>query len=68
MDDVETADFPRRAGQGGEMEESASHHVMGCFLVRLRPQKCNFDASGPSPVHFYRLSNIVQKIETPIIF
>ena len=34
-----------------------------CFLVRLRRKNCNFDAPGPSPVHFFRFRNIFQKIE-----
>ena len=53
------------------MEESASRHVNVnemCFLVRLRRRKCNFDAPGPSPVQFFRLPSIFQKIDIFIIF
>ena len=58
----------RRALWDAKMEESASHHVIGCFLLRLRQRKCNFEAPEPSQIHFLRFPNIFQKIEIFIIF
>ena len=38
------------------------------FLLRLRQRKCNFEAPGPSQIHFFRFPSIFQKIQIFIIF
>ena len=50
------------------MEESASHHVMQCFLLRLRRRKYNFKAPGPSPVDLFGFPDMLQKTEISNIF
>ena len=61
--DVETKISARRAAWDAEMEESASHHVIQCFLLRLRRQKRNFIALRASEIQFLMDLYMFQKFE-----
>ena len=60
---VESRISARRALWDAEMEESASHHVMGCFLLRLRRKNCNFEAPGPSQIQIFMDLCMLQKLK-----
>ena len=60
---VEMEISSRRAPWDAEMEESASHHVIQGFLLRLRRQKRNLIELRASKIHFLMDFYIFQKFE-----
>ena len=60
-DDVERAKIPRRAAREVKLEESASHHEVGCFPLRPRLRKCNLNAFWRFQIHFFLIPNIFPK-------
>ena len=60
---VEIQISARRALWDAEMEESASHHVNICFLLRLRRQNQDFSTRRVSQIHICMDFCMLQKMK-----